>query len=84
MDNPIKGLSSNFGVRHLPIHTRVIAMSETGEECEISGLYFGSGGCGHATERRITKDQQFPECRICGKAVNWTLLRKMEAEREDF
>jgi hypothetical protein len=59
-------------------------MSETGEECETSGVYFGSGGCGHATEQRIGKGQAFPECKICGKAVNWTLLRQMEVERDDF
>jgi len=47
-------------------------MSETGDECEKSGVYFGSGGCGHATERKIAKDQLFPECSACGKAVNWT------------
>jgi hypothetical protein len=59
-------------------------MSETGEECETSGVYFGSGGCGHATQRRIAKDQQFPDCRICGKVVNWTILRQMEVEKDDF
>lgn len=59
-------------------------MNETDYECEASGLYLGSGGCGHATERRIAKDQLFPECRICGKAVNWTLLRQLEVENDDF
>ena len=59
-------------------------MSETGEECETSGVYFGSGGCGHATQRRIAKDQCFPDCRICGKVVNWTLLREMHVEEDDF
>lgn len=59
-------------------------MSQTGDECEASGLYLGSGGCGHATERRIDRDQLFPECLICGKAANWTLLRQMEVERDEL
>ena len=59
-------------------------MSETGEECQTSGLYFSSSGCGHAVERRVRKDQQFPGCRVCGKEVNWTLLRPMETEEEDL
>jgi hypothetical protein len=59
-------------------------MSETNEECQTSGLYLGSGGCGHATQRRISREQVFPECLICRKAVNWTLLRQIEFERDDF
>ncbi len=59
-------------------------MGETNEECETSGLYFGSGGCGHAIERRIARGEPFPECRICGKDMNWTLLRQMEVDRDEF
>jgi hypothetical protein len=58
-------------------------MNQSGDECETPGLYFGSGGCGHATERRIGKEQSFPECKVCGRVVNWTLLRPMEAERDE-
>ena len=59
-------------------------MSQTDDVCQTSGLYLGSGGCGHATQRRITRGEPFPHCRICGKAVNWTLLRKMESEKHGF
>ena len=57
-------------------------MSQTGDECEASGLYLASGGCGHASEWRITKNQPFPHCRICSKPMNWTLLRKMESDQD--
>jgi hypothetical protein len=59
-------------------------MNETGDVCEASGLYLGSGGCGHAAERRIAKDETFPECRACGRIVNWTLLRELEVENDHF
>lgn len=58
-------------------------MSETGDECETTGVYFGSGGCGHASERKIAKDRPFPPCTFCTRVLNWTLLREMEAE-DDF
>ena len=59
------------------------AMSKSGEACQTPGLYLSSGRCGHAAEWRITKGQHFPNCKICGKAVNWTLLRKKESEKGD-
>ncbi len=68
----------------LPCEYGIKAMSEHEERCEISGVYFGSGGCGHATEVKIARDQQFPDCKICGKELNWTLLRPMEVRQDDF
>jgi hypothetical protein len=58
------------------IPQRILGMSVTNETSETSGLYLSSGACGHAREERITKRQPFPTCRVCGKAVNWTLLRE--------
>jgi len=59
-------------------------MCQTGDPCEKSGLYLGSGGCGHAVERRVKQEEPFPECKVCGKAVNWTLLRPLEAEWDGY
>jgi hypothetical protein len=49
--------------------------SITGEECAVSGIYRSSGGCGHTTQRPISKAERFAPCPHCDKAVIWTLVK---------
>ena len=54
----------------------ICRMAQTGDECEKSGLYLASGGCGHAAQRTIVKGHKFPVCYDCGMQTHWTLVRE--------
>lgn len=46
----------------------------TGETCQESGIY--KAGCNCNYEIALSKDETFPPCGSCNKAVIWTLVRK--------
>jgi hypothetical protein len=58
-------------------------MATTGDKCEQTGLYFVSGACGHASERRAQRDELLQYCHICGSPANWTLLREFVADSDN-
>jgi hypothetical protein len=65
------------------VGTERFTLTKTGDCCQTAGLYFGHGGCGHAAQLTLARQESFPECKVCGGAVNWTLLRPTECESGD-
>lgn len=50
-------------------------MNPTGTTCQTTGLYLSTGACGHAREHTLDRGNLYPHCAVCGRKVNWTLLR---------
>jgi hypothetical protein len=48
-------------------------MPRTGEKATQSGLYRGDDA--HKEEIALSRNETFPPCGDCKRAVNWTLLR---------
>ena len=50
-------------------------LSDTGERCEVPGVYRSSCVCAH----EITVDEwvTFPPCPVCQRPVTWTLVRAL-------
>ena len=48
-------------------------MPMTGATCAQSGIYRGDDA--HHVEIALSRNETFPPCRDCGRAVNWTLIR---------
>ena len=48
-------------------------MPNTGLKCATSGIYRSS--CNARTEIALSKNETFPPCSHCRKAVTWTLVR---------
>lgn len=47
-------------------------MASTGQKCTASGVY--KCPAGHTIP--LSEGETFPPCATCGKAVNWTLVRR--------
>ncbi len=45
----------------------------TGHKCPQSGIY--ESDCRDKVQIALSKDDTFPPCRNCSRAVNWRLLR---------
>ncbi len=48
-------------------------MPRTGEKATQSGIY--SGDDAHKEEIALSRNETFPPCGDCKRAVNWTLIR---------
>lgn len=53
-----------------------IKVPHTGQACEQSGIYGGDDA--HREEIALSKNETFPPCGDCNRAVNWTLIRATE------